>query len=110
MTGALVRFCLVVLLFAYTSACATVASRRRLSQAEALRLADARARDMCGCDLRYYDILGPDYISQDGHWLVAYHHKNHMRSDFSVLVYDETRQVSVVQSDSGAFDGLAGKD
>lgn len=89
MPRAFVRFCLWCALLAVVSGCVTVASRPRLSPAEVRRLADDRAKQICGCDLRTYHTLEPKYVSHDGSWVVIYHHKTQTRMDIRVSVYDD---------------------
>jgi hypothetical protein len=91
------------------SACATVASGPRLSQANVRQIADAEVRRARKIDLRQYDINEPVYIPKGDYWSVVYHLKTNKRVAFAVRVSDKRERASIDQSDAGVFEGALGQ-
>ena len=87
------------------SACATVASGPRLSQANVRRIADAEVRRSMKIDPRQYEISGPRYIPREDYWSVAYYLKTNKRMAFTVRVFDKIQKASINESDAGVFEG-----
>jgi hypothetical protein len=89
----------------FLSACATVASGPRLSDANVRRIADAEVRRMMEVDPRQYEISGPHYILRGDYWSVVYYLKANKRGAFTVRVSDKIQKASINRDDGGIFAG-----
>ncbi len=94
-----------VLLF--LSACATVTSGPRLSQANVRRIADAEIRHKI--DLRQYEISGLHYVPKGDYWSVTYLLKANERVAFTIRVSDKIAKASINESDEIFEGGLTEK-
>jgi hypothetical protein len=87
----------------FLSACATVRSGPRLSQANVRQIADAEVRHKI--DLRQYEISALHYIPKGDYWLVIYHRKANKRVSLTVRVSDKMEKASISGSDAEIFEG-----
>ena len=87
----------------FLSACATVTSGPRLSQANVRRIADAKVRQTMKIDLRQYETPGPHYIPKGDYWSVTYYLKANKRVAFTVRVSDKIEKAS--KESDGVFEG-----
>ena len=89
----------------FLSACATLTSGPRLSQANVRRIADAEVRHNMKVDLRQYQASGAHYISKGDYWSVTYRLTTNKRVAFTVRVSDKIPRASINRDDGGIFDG-----
>jgi hypothetical protein len=82
-------------LFAMCVACEIAAPRGGLSRAEALRLADAKARSY-RADIIDYTHSEPRYDTLDSSWWISYRQPGARYADFSVRVDPKTKEAFVV--------------
>ena len=87
------------------AACTTPVSEARLSQTEVRRIADARARQSTGSDLRKYEVSGPRLVPGEDYWSVVYYLKTNKRVAFTVRVHDKEKKTSVIDSEGRIFEG-----
>ena len=87
------------------SACATIASGPRLSDADVRRIADAEVRHNMQIDLRDYEISEPRYVPTEGYWSVVYYRKATKHAAFTVRISDKVQNASIHDSEGGVFEG-----
>jgi len=85
------RFLVMILALA---ACATTAIQPKLSSAEAIRIADAKARTRY--DLRQYARPLVHYVPDEKLWWVNYRRNNAKYSEFSIRIDDKTKKPTLV--------------
>jgi len=80
-----------------TVACTSAWAGPRLSQKDAIHIANRKARQTLHYDLREYDIYFARYFGDEDKWVINYRDRKHPEGHgwFSVEIKDRTKEATV---------------
>jgi hypothetical protein len=78
------------------SGCVAPAISQGLSEAEAIRIADAEARKAYQLPLAQYEHWPVHRYASEGRWYIGYRQPGKKFVDFGIDVYDKTRKASIL--------------